>query len=666
MKTWDEIQQQPWLWRETARRVSEFAEPMTRLLRQFDVLAPGMVPDGFLVFSGLGSSHYIGRMIELRARAALGAYVMAVSSSDLILTPDAHLPRDRRGILMSFSRSGESPEVVEAARRVAKDFPRVAHVVVTCNAKGTLGRECRGLNVTLHDKACDRGLAMTSSVTSMVLAGRFLVSPFDPAAFIGETEKLASECDLEGLSKRAEAVAKLDPQRIVILGGAQATEAALKIMELTDGQVATLAQGFLDVRHGPLSFVNERTVVIGCVSADEPLARYERDLLASLKGKCLDLIELRHSDVLLDVVFAQLVGFHLSTKLGLDPDNPSKRGIITRVVQGVTVYPAPPRAIRNPVAEELARRGGETLALKDYQPVSMLKTPETTVNKPRFAVIDAHSHIDGEDPRALVRIMDECGVEKIVNLSAAIGDEAKRVLDTFTSDRFATMVTPDWNDPKALRELLQRGAVGIKIFKARHGKLLAADDPSLDPIWDMAAEFNKPVAIHIGDPRAFFEPFDRFNERFEEQAAHPDWRFDGRWEEILEGRDRLFERRKDVRWISVHVGGAPEDLDNASRMLDRFPHVVVDLAARVAELGRQPYRAREFLIRYADRVLFGTDLPPHVEMYRAHYRFLETFDEYFDYPSHASRQGRWKIYGMKLPDEVLKKIYSENARRILH
>jgi fructoselysine-6-P-deglycase FrlB-like protein/predicted TIM-barrel fold metal-dependent hydrolase len=666
--TWDEIHQQPWLWRETAKRVNEMAEPAARMLRQFDVVAPGTVPDGVLIYSGLGSSHYIGRMIEDEARVRLGATVRAISSSELMLCADRHLPLDRKGILMSFSRSGESPEVVEAARRVAADFPHFGHIAVTCNAQGSLAKECQGLQVVLHEKSCDKGLAMTSSVTCMVLAGRFLSAPFQPL----EVEDLAQACERLLEKNSAEAIAAKNPERVLVLGAA-ADEVALKILELTDGEVATLAQTFLDVRHGPISFLNSKTTVLAFLSPDPNVRLYEEDLLKQISGKGLETVVLQHPDPLLDVVFGQLVGYHLSVKRGLTPDTPSRRGIITRVVQGVTLYPKPPRKQRNPVEVELARRGGETLPLKDFAPVSMLKTRETFVKRPRFPVIDMHTHVDADDPRELVRIMDECGVERMINLSAATRDAAP-IVDKFPRDRFGVLVTPDWSndtpkEARRLKELLDRGACGLKIFKSLglDPKLPAADDPVLDPIWN--AVKGKYVSIHTGDPRAFFRPIDRFNERFEEQAAHPDWGFYGKgtpsWEELLEMRDRLFDRRRDIRWVSVHVGGAPEDLENVSRMLDRFPHVMVDIAARVAELGRQPYRAREFLIRYADRVLFGTDLPPHVETYRAHYRFLETDDEYFDYPSHASRQGRWKIYGLKLPDDVLRKIYFENAKKLL-
>jgi fructoselysine-6-P-deglycase FrlB-like protein/predicted TIM-barrel fold metal-dependent hydrolase len=718
-----EILRQPWLWRETARRVAAFQESATRVLKDFDVLTPGTVPDGFAVFSGAGSSHYVGRMVEDVLRPSLGIASSAVSATDLVVAPEAYLPRDRRGVMFSFSRSGESPEVVEAARRVAEQFPRVAHIVVTCNSKGTLMREfsqrSEHLSVALHEATCDRGLSMTSSFTSMVLAGRFLAAPFQGEAFARRVEALAQAAEglLKGHSATAEAVAARGPERIVVLGtgplGGASLEGGLKILELTDGEVAVLPSGFLEVRHGPLSFLTKKTTLLCFLSSEPHIRRYELDLMRQVRrsGTYLEIIALvqgKDAEVsaaadraielpqmgdgdagVLYVVFAQMVGLFLSIRHGLRPDQPSNRGLIHRVVQGVQIHPRPPLTRRNPVMEELSRRGGPTLALKDYRPTPMLRRPEHFPLRPRFPVIDLHNHIDGDDPRRLLALMDECGVAKIVDLSAAVGEEAKRVLDSFLSvdaGRFGVMATPDWSgvhqkdfaarEADRLRDLLRRGACGIKIFKAlgltvrdKEGRLLRVDDALLDPIWEVAQEAKKPVAIHTGDPMAFFHPADRFNERYEELAAHPDWGWQGRdvpsWEDLWAGQCRLFEKFPGVSFIAVHVGGAPEDLDRVGQMLDRYPNVAIDLAARLAELGRQPYRAREFLIRYADRACFGTDLPPHVEMYRQHYRMFETQDEYIDYPSHASRQGRWKVYGLGLPEEVLRRIYSTNAKRII-
>jgi predicted TIM-barrel fold metal-dependent hydrolase len=200
-------------------------------------------------------------------------------------------------------------------------------------------------------------------------------------------------------------------------------------------------------------------------------------------------------------------------------------------------------------------------------------------------------------------------------------------------------------------------------------------------MWDACGQLGLPVAIHVSDPLAFFTPIDRFNERYEELHRHPDWSFYGRDfpsnAEILEARNRVFARHPKTQFIALHLGNFAEDLDNVSENLDRFPNMFVDTAARKGELGRQPRRARKFFDRYQDRILFGTDATPNAsevpqqiyndKMYEIYFRFLETDDEYFDYaPAAIPPQGRWRIYGINLPDEILKKVYVANAARLLH
>jgi predicted TIM-barrel fold metal-dependent hydrolase len=328
------------------------------------------------------------------------------------------------------------------------------------------------------------------------------------------------------------------------------------------------------------------------------------------------------------------------------------------------------------------------LPLSDFHPRSMLATPRHEVLLPRFPVIDYHNHLDAQDPKKVLEIMDACGVEHIVNITMKVGDEAIRVMDRYRAAdpaRFSTIGWMDWTGVERddfvsvsidrLERLVEHGAIGFKFWKDlglsvrdASGELIRVDDERLAPIFDKAGELGVPVMVHIGDPEAFFLPIDPNNERYEELAAHPDWSFYGAEfskHELLEQRDRVFRRHPKTTFVAAHVAENGEDLQRVSAMLDANPNVLVDISARASELGRQPYSARKFFLRFADRILFGADLVPEVEMYRLYYRFLETADEYFEYPTHASRQGRWNIYGMDLPDDVLRKVYRENALRLL-
>lgn len=328
------------------------------------------------------------------------------------------------------------------------------------------------------------------------------------------------------------------------------------------------------------------------------------------------------------------------------------------------------------------------LTLSDFQPRCMLHTPVHEILLPRYPVIDYHNHIDAQNPARVLEVMDACGVEHVVNITMKVGDEALRIMDrcqAASASRFSTIGWMDWTgverqdfvevSVKRLERLVAHGAVGFKIWKDlglsvrdASGTVLRVDDARLAPIFDRAGELGIPVMVHIGDPEAFFLPIDKYNERFEELAAHPDWAFHGAEfskHELLAQRDTVFRRHPNTKFVAAHVAENSEDLERVSAMLDTNPNVVVDIGARASELARQPYSARKFFLRFADRILFGSDLVPELSMYRLYYRFLETADEYFEYPTHASRQGRWNIYGLDLPDEVLRKVYRENAMRLL-
>jgi len=328
------------------------------------------------------------------------------------------------------------------------------------------------------------------------------------------------------------------------------------------------------------------------------------------------------------------------------------------------------------------------LRLSDFEPRSQLRLPSSDVSKPRFPVIDYHNHLDSQQPEEVLRIMDECDIERLITITMQTGDEAIKTMKRFSAasgGRIQTIGWMDWSDVAEegfiersiarLERLVENGAVGIKFWKdlglsvqKADGSLLRIDDEWLAPIFERAAELGVPVMFHTADPDAFFDPIDKYNERYEELAAHPEWAFNEvqySKRELLEQRNRVFARHPETTFVGAHLAESGEDLGYLKEILDRYPNLYVDISARTPELGRQPYTARNFLVRYADRILFGTDLLPEVEMYRLYYRFLESSDEYFDYPTHASRQGRWQVYGMFLPEEVLRKIYRENALRLL-
>lgn len=336
----------------------------------------------------------------------------------------------------------------------------------------------------------------------------------------------------------------------------------------------------------------------------------------------------------------------------------------------------------------------KTLLLKDFQPASMLHAVEHLVPKAKFYVIDVHNHVNdaaGIDepmpPERVVDVMNNTNVKTVVILTGMWGDKLQHVLDEMVKaypGRFIVFAQIDWSkidDPDFSQEMVVqledavvRGARGLKVLKDlglgvrdKTGQLIKVDDPRLDPVWEECGRLGIPVSIHVSDPEAFFHPIDNKNERYEELTEHPDWSFYGSQfptkESILAARDRVIARHPHTTFVALHVANWPENLDYVSRLLDQYPNVMTEFGAREAELGRQPRRAREFFLKYQDRIMFGTDNEVTEEMYRNHFRWLETGDEYFDYWGYPG-EGRWKIYGMELPDLVLEKIYHLNAERM--
>jgi predicted TIM-barrel fold metal-dependent hydrolase len=363
--------------------------------------------------------------------------------------------------------------------------------------------------------------------------------------------------------------------------------------------------------------------------------------------------------------------------------------------------------------------GKMKLDLADFRPKSMLHAPETKIEKSRYPVIDIHTHLSirakdvngvgiGEKmdflatPEILLPVMERRNIKTLVNLTGGSAkglDETIQRFDKTHPDRFITFTEPTWdhtnqpNYPQFQADEIQKahkaGARGLKVLKTlglylrenvSEGRLVKIDDPRFDTMWEACGALNMPVAIHVSDPEAFFLPTDGTNERFEELNNHPDWSFHGKDfpsnMELLEARNRMIAKHPKTQFIVLHVGNDAENLGYVSECMDRFPNMTVEMAARVGELGRQPRASRKFFDKYQDRILFGTDAVPNGtdtpqqiygdELYQIYFRFLETEDEYFDYaPAPVPPQGRWQIYGIGLPDTILKKVYNQNAARLL-
>jgi predicted TIM-barrel fold metal-dependent hydrolase len=353
---------------------------------------------------------------------------------------------------------------------------------------------------------------------------------------------------------------------------------------------------------------------------------------------------------------------------------------------------------------------GERLALEDFRPVQALRVPATAVPRPRFPAIDAHNHLgepfggdwSARSPAELGAVLDDAGVERIVDLDGGWGDRLRREIERWQDalpgrvavfagldyDRWAADGAFGETEAARLRAGVAAGARGLKVWKllglrARDasGRLVAVDDPRLDPLWAAAGELGVPVTIHVADPIAFFEPLDGANERWEELHEHPDWHFwptrpagrpdlDGYppFDELIDALEGVVVRHPGTVFIGAHVGCAAEDLARVGTILERAPNFHVDIAARIGELGRQPFTTRAFIERWSDRVLFGTDMGPDPAWYAVYYRFLETRDESFPYdadPDAPPSQGRWRIHGLDLADDVLRSVYRDNASRLI-
>jgi len=325
-----------------------------------------------------------------------------------------------------------------------------------------------------------------------------------------------------------------------------------------------------------------------------------------------------------------------------------------------------------------------------YQPRSTLVVPETRLTRARFPFIDVHNHQWAIHSRpgldSLVRHMDDLNLEVMVDLSGGSGESLAADVRHYARypGRFVVFANldyrglgqPGWGERAAARlrdDILRGGARGLKIFKDLGldvrddaGRRVPVDDPRLDPVWSAAGELGIPVLIHTGEPASFFEPVDSTNERWLEltrfpRRARPPSRYPS-WEALMGEQHRLFARHPRTTFIAAHLGWLGHDLGRLSRLLDSLPNVYVEMGAVLYELGRQPATARRFLIRHAGRVMMGKDTWEPSE-YHSYFRVLETEDDYIPYyrPYHAF----WRLYGLNLPDDVLRALYWGTAARVI-
>jgi predicted TIM-barrel fold metal-dependent hydrolase len=343
-----------------------------------------------------------------------------------------------------------------------------------------------------------------------------------------------------------------------------------------------------------------------------------------------------------------------------------------------------------PGAQPTGQNSNLTMSIEEYEPKSTLKVPVNLVTRAKYPIIDVHNHQSlTPDPAKLdqiVKDMEALNIYAMVNLSGRFGkDLAQGVKNTkgkyptrfivFANINFEGIDEPGYSERAAaqLEEDFRNGAQGVKIaknfgltVKDSKGNRVAVDDPRLDAVWAKCAELGIPVLIHTAEPHTFFEPQDRFNERWLElkqfpDRARPPARYPS-FEQLITEQENIFGKHPKTKFINAHLGWFGGDLVRLGKQLERFPNITTEIGAVIAELGRQPRFAREWFIKYQDRVLFGKDIWNPSE-YHVYFRVLETSDEYFDY--YRKRHAFWKMYGLNLPDDVLKKLYYKNALGVI-
>ncbi len=339
--------------------------------------------------------------------------------------------------------------------------------------------------------------------------------------------------------------------------------------------------------------------------------------------------------------------------------------------------------------EQDSAKSQKSLTIEEYEPKSTLVVPEHKLDRAKFPFIDIHSHHWNPTPQDvddLIKGMDSINLQVMVNLSGQTGDRLKRTVEVMKGrypKRFVVFANMDYSDldqpdfskrvAERLEQDVKNGAQGLKIFKDfgmelhyKNGQRVHVDDPAFSPVFEKCADLGIPVLIHVAEPSAFFDPWDKYNERWLElkqfpQRARPPSKYPS-FETLMTERNHLFAMHPRTKFIAAHLGFHGNDLARLGKLFDEHPNVYVDIAAVLAELGRQPYSAHDFLTKYQDRVLMGKDIY-EVNEYKWYFRCLETRDEYIEY--YRKRHAFWRIYGFGLDDEVLKKIYYKNALKLV-
>ncbi len=354
--------------------------------------------------------------------------------------------------------------------------------------------------------------------------------------------------------------------------------------------------------------------------------------------------------------------------------------------------PPPPGQGGPPQGQRGPRKPTEVMPFEEYDPKSMLVVPEHPVLKAKYPFVDVHHHPQLKtqaEVDKLIKDMDNINLQVMVDLSGGFGDRLKQNVEIYQSrykDRFVIFTNFDFRDvdnpdysarlAKQIEDDYKAGARGLKIFKNfgmdlkdKNGQRIHTDDPRFDAAFEACGRLGMPVLIHTAEPQAFFQPIDKHNERWLELQqfpgrARPPERYPD-WETLMQEQWRMFKRHPKTKFISAHMSWLGSDLGRLSKLMDEIPNMYTEIGAVLYDIGRQPRAAHAFFVKYQDRVFFGKDAwePRDPIEYQCYFRVLETNDEYFDY--YRKRHAFWKMYGIGLPDDVLKKFYYKNALKLI-